>query len=176
MDRIDIKMVMWKWFTSEILFVFVYTHTHTHMHMHAHTHIHTCSHMHTHIYTHMLMHTHKHTHTHTHTHTIREETGRTKYEYDQDKWRWWVAVHSNSKKSITHLGKPRQPLQNHPSWNLGGWVMTQLADEMLNGQRYRVDVPAHADADHTPTEKTGRGSLLNHPSLPLMAQLVEGLN
>ena len=41
MDRIDIKMVMWKWFTSEILFVFVYTHTHTHMHMHAHTHTHT---------------------------------------------------------------------------------------------------------------------------------------
>ena len=39
---------------------------------------------------------------------------------------------------------PRQPLQNHPSGHLGHW----LAEEMLDGQRQRVDIPAYAKTAH----------------------------
>ena len=38
---------------------------------------------------------------------------------------------------------PRQPVQNHPSWHLWGW-----AEEMLDGQHRRVDIPAHARSAH----------------------------
>ena len=42
------------------------------------------------------------------------------------------------------------------------------AEEMLDGQHQRVDIPARAKtADKgPPAEKTGRGSLLNRPSYP----------
>ena len=43
---------------------------------------------------------------------------------------------------------PRQPLQNHPSGHLGGWAIPGLAEEMLGGQRQRVDFPAHARTAH----------------------------
>ena len=39
---------------------------------------------------------------------------------------------------------PRQPLQNHPSGNLGEWVTPWSAEGMLDGQHQRVDIPAHA--------------------------------
>ena len=39
---------------------------------------------------------------------------------------------------------PHQPLQNYPSGHLGGWGMLLQAEEMLNGQHQRVDIPAHA--------------------------------
>ena len=38
----------------------------------------------------------------------------------------------------------RQPLQNQSSKHLGGWTTPWLAEEMLDGQRQRVDIPAHA--------------------------------
>ena len=59
---------------------------------------------------------------------------------------------------------PRQTLQNHPSGYLGGWATPWSAEEMLDGQRQRMDVPAHARSalnSLAPTEKTWRGFLLN---------------
>ena len=47
---------------------------------------------------------------------------------------------------ICHLLVPRQPLQNRPSWHLGGWETPWSAEEMLDGQHQRVDVPAYARA------------------------------
>ena len=38
---------------------------------------------------------------------------------------------------------PRQPLENHPSGHLGG-----SAEEMLDGQHQRVDIPALARTAH----------------------------
>ena len=38
----------------------------------------------------------------------------------------------------------QQPVQNHPSGCLGGWVTPWLAEEMLDGQHQKVDIPAHA--------------------------------
>ena len=37
---------------------------------------------------------------------------------------------------------PQQPLQNHPSGHLRGWVTLWLAKDMLHGQHQRVDIPA----------------------------------
>ena len=64
---------------------------------------------------------------------------------------------------------PWQPLQNYSSGHLGGQTMLWLGEEMLDGQHQRVDISAHARTASTqgpPAEKTGRGSLLNHPSCP----------
>ena len=36
---------------------------------------------------------------------------------------------------------PRQPLQKHPLGHLGGWVALWSAEEMLDGQHQRVDIP-----------------------------------
>ena len=33
--------------------------------------------------------------------------------------------------------------QNHPSGYLGGWATPWSAEEMLDGQHQRVDIPAH---------------------------------
>ena len=43
---------------------------------------------------------------------------------------------------------PRQPLQNHPSGYLGGWATPWSAEEMLDGQHQRVDIPAYARTAH----------------------------
>ena len=61
---------------------------------------------------------------------------------------------------------PRQPLQNHPSEQLGRWATPWSAEEMLDGKHQRADVFAHArTADNGLLQKkTGRGSLLNRPS------------
>ena len=73
---------------------------------------------------------------------------------------------------------PRQLLQNDPSGHLGGWAMPWSAEEMLNRQHQRMDIPAH---DRTalqwpPADKTGRGSLLNRPlCLPDNHKSVTGL-
>ena len=42
----------------------------------------------------------------------------------------------------------RQPLQNPPSGHLGGWAMQWLAEELLDGQLQRVDIPTHARTAH----------------------------
>ena len=39
---------------------------------------------------------------------------------------------------------PLQPLQNHPPGHLGGWATLWLAEEMLDAQHQRVDIPVHA--------------------------------
>ena len=41
---------------------------------------------------------------------------------------------------------PRQPLQNHPSGHFGGWATPWSAEEMLDGQHHRVNIPAQARA------------------------------
>ena len=41
---------------------------------------------------------------------------------------------------------PREPPQNHPSGHLGGWATPWSAEEMVDGQHQRVDIPAHAIA------------------------------
>ena len=44
---------------------------------------------------------------------------------------------------------PRQPLQNHPSGHLGRWATPWSAEEMLDGQRQRVDIPAQCTTANT---------------------------
>ena len=41
-----------------------------------------------------------------------------------------------------------QPLQHHPSGHLGGWAMLWSAEESLDGQHQRVNIPAHARTTH----------------------------
>ena len=43
--------------------------------------------------------------------------------------------------SLCHT--PRQPLQKHPSRHVGGWATPWSAEEMLDGQHQRVDIPVH---------------------------------
>ena len=43
---------------------------------------------------------------------------------------------------------PRWPLRNHSSGHLGRWTTPWSAEEMLHGQRQRVDIPAHARSAH----------------------------
>ena len=54
---------------------------------------------------------------------------------------------------------PQQLLQNHSSKHLEGWVTLWSAEEMLDGQLQRVDIPAHARSAHKGLlqKKTGRG-------------------
>ena len=72
---------------------------------------------------------------------------------------------------------PQQPLQNHPLGHLGGWAMLWLAEEMLDGQHQRVDIPTNAKTAH-------KGLLQKNleedlcwiiPPVPLMTQLVKEL-
>ena len=63
--------------------------------------------------------------------------------------------HDNLSKTI---------LQGTWGWGGGGRGVPWSAEEMLGGQRHRVDVPVHARTAHT--EKTGRRFLLNRPSYP----------
>ena len=41
-----------------------------------------------------------------------------------------------------------QPLQKHQSGHLGGWTLLWSAQEMLDGQHQRVDIPAYAITAH----------------------------
>ena len=56
--------------------------------------------------------------------------------------------------------------KTHPSGHRERWATLRAAEEMLNGQRQRLDIPARArSADNGFLQKeTGRGSLLNHLS------------
>ena len=60
---------------------------------------------------------------------------------------------------------PWQPLQNHSSWHLGRWATLWSAEQMLDGQRQRVDIRVHARTTHNghSQKKTERGSLMNRP-------------
>ena len=64
-------------------------------------------------------------------------------------------------------------LQNHLSQHLGGQAVPWSAEEMLGGQRRRVNTLAYAriTINWPHVEKTRRGSLLNHPSCPPTIQL-----
>ena len=50
------------------------------------------------------------------------------------------------KVRVCHV--PRQPPQNHPSRQLGGWATPWSAEETLDGQHQRADISAHARAAH----------------------------
>ena len=43
---------------------------------------------------------------------------------------------------------PRQPPRNHPLGHLGVWAAPWSAEEMLDGQHQRVDIPVHARTNH----------------------------
>ena len=44
--------------------------------------------------------------------------------------------------------RQRQTLQNHPSGHIGGWTTLWSAEQMLDGQRQSVDIPAHSRTAH----------------------------
>ena len=73
---------------------------------------------------------------------------------------------------------PQQPLQNHPSRHLGGWTMLWSAEEMLDGQHQRVDIPAHAGAAHKGLLQKRLEEELSWivPHKPPTTQSVKGLN
>ena len=62
----------------------------------------------------------------------------------------------------------RQPLQNHPSGHFWGRETSWLAEEMLDGQHQRVDIPAHARTAHINDlqQKTLEENLCCHVSPP----------
>ena len=72
---------------------------------------------------------------------------------------------------------PQQPLQNHPPGYLGGLAMLLSAEEMLDGQNQRVDIPAHAKTAHKGlVQKRISAELLVMPPPPPTTQSVKGLN
>ena len=72
----------------------------------------------------------------------------------------------------------RRLLQNHPSWHLGGWATTWLAEEMLDGQLQRVDIPAHARTAYNGLllKRLDDNLCLIVPHVLPMTQSVKGLN
>ena len=68
---------------------------------------------------------------------------------------------------------PQQPLQNHPSGHLGGWVTLWSAEEMLDG-RHGVDpeLLKRASCRKGWRKSPAESSLVS----PLTTQLVKGLN
>ena len=94
----------------------------------------------------------------------------------------WPRIYSPANISLSwHLtweATLQQPLQNHPSRQLGGWAVLWSVDKMLEGQRQRVDIFANA--------RTAHGGLLQKrleedlcwiiPHLPPTTQLVKRLN
>ena len=50
----------------------------------------------------------------------------------------------NTRKLVWVGHVTRQPLQNHPSGHLVRWATLWLAEEMLDGQHQRADIPAYA--------------------------------
>ena len=73
---------------------------------------------------------------------------------------------------------PQQSLQNHPSGHLGGWTTPWSAEEMLDGQHQRLDVPAHArTADKGLLKKSLEEDLCCIvPHVPATTQSVKELN
>ena len=79
---------------------------------------------------------------------------------------------------------PRQPLQNHPSWHLGGWATPWSAVKMVDGRHQRLGIPANTRTAHNGLLKKGwkRISaessvmpLLPSPHFHLTTQSVKGL-
>ena len=70
---------------------------------------------------------------------------------------------SGMARALTLLKKKKN--QGSP----GEWAMPRSVEEMLDGLRQRVDVPAPAGTAHNglPQKKTGRGFPLNRRSGPL---------
>ena len=74
--------------------------------------------------------------------------------YGADQPRCWSTGTSsgNCQETETHVVRachtPRQPLQNHSSRRLRGWATLWSAEEILEGQRQKVDIPAHARTAH----------------------------
>ena len=65
---------------------------------------------------------------------------------------------------------------DHPKGHLGGWATPWSAEEMLDGQSQRVDIPAFCQncLQWLPEENSGRGSLLNRPLCPPDVLIGEG--
>ena len=59
---------------------------------------------------------------------------------------WQLSGDGKFHDSACHT--PQQPLQNHPLGHLGGWVKLWSAEEMLDGQHQKVDIPNHARTAH----------------------------
>ena len=71
---------------------------------------------------------------------------------EQDQLPCWSTRDVNCQEMETCMVRachtPRQPLQNHPSVHLGGWATPWSAEEVLDGQHQRVDIPALARTAH----------------------------
>ena len=71
-----------------------------------------------------------------------------------------------------------QPLPNHPSGHLGAWATQRSAQDLLDGQRQRLDVPAHAGTTHDSLSKKRLEEylcrIIRH-ALPT-SRSIEGLN
>ena len=59
---------------------------------------------------------------------------------------WLLSRHGNSNGSGMSHVTTASP--NHPSGYLGGWARPWSAEEMLDGQHQRVDIPVHARSAH----------------------------
>ena len=72
---------------------------------------------------------------------------------------------------------PQQPLQNHPSGHLGGWMTPWLAEEMLDGQQ-RMDIPADARTIYKGLlqKRLEEDLFWIIPQVPSTTQSVKGLN
>ena len=70
--------------------------------------------------------------------------------------------------SIWACHVPRQSVHSYPSGHLAGWATPWSAEEMLGGQRQRMDISARARTAQygLPQKITGRGPVLNPPPPP----------
>ena len=67
---------------------------------------------------------------------------------------------------------PRQPLQNHFSGHHGKWATPWSAEEMLDKQRQRVDIPTYARTAHNglPQKRLEKNFCWIVPHVPLTIQ------
>ena len=73
---------------------------------------------------------------------------------------------------------PRQPLQTHPPGHLGGLATMLSAENILDWQHQRVDIPAHARTVHKDLlqERLEEDLRWTVPHVPSTTQSVKGLN
>ena len=85
-------------------------------------------------------------------HPLRAHDQRVGTEQDQLSCEPTGTSSGDCQQTMTHVVRashtPHQPLQNHPSGHLEGWATPWSAEEMLNGQRQRVDDTAHSTTAH----------------------------
>ena len=81
---------------------------------------------------------------------------------------YWTPSQETETLMVRACQTPWQLLQNHPSGHLRGWATPWSAEEMVDGQCQRADIPAHCQncAQWPPAENTGRESLLKRLSCP----------